>query len=335
MTRQMTVFTIATLSPAVLIALGAISGGVWVLAAFLYMILLSAVLDLAINAVLPDGTDAEFPGETALSVVLVAAHFGALALTLIALSGPMPLAEKAALFVAMGLFAGQISNSNAHELIHKRNRLLHRLGMWVYISLLYGHHTSTHVLIHHVAVATDGDPNSAPKGRSFYRFVPAAWGRTFRLGYQAEAQRLIRANRPKWRHPYVTYLLGAALCIALAGVIGNVWWYLALAAYAQVQLLLSDYIQHYGLRRKINDLGKAEPVANDHSWNSPHWLASAMMLNAPRHSDHHVSPMRSFGQLRQTDGPQWPYPLPVMATIALFPPLWRRVMHRQMRALGL
>jgi hypothetical protein len=45
--------------------------------------------------------------------------------------------------------------------------------------------------------------------------------------------------------------------------------------------------------------------------------------------------MRSFGQLRQTDGPQWPYPLPVMATIALFPPLWCRVMHRQMRALGL
>ena len=335
MTRLMALFTIATLSPAVLIGLGAVLGGVWAWAAFFYMILLSAILDMAVAYVLPDGEDGEFPSVDILSVVLVGAHFGALALTLLALTHDIPLLDKAMVFIAMGLFAGQVSNSNAHELIHRSSRSLRRLGMWVYISMLYGHHTSTHVLIHHVAVATDGDPNSAPRGMSFYRFIPAAWLRTFRLGYRAEKMRLTRAGRPIWRHPYVTYAAGALACLIAAWAMGALGWYIALAAYAQIQLLLSDYIQHYGLRRAMRDTGRPEPVGNQHSWNSPHWFSSAMMLNAPRHSDHHVSPMRTYASLRMTDGPVWPYPLPVMATIALFPPLWRRVMHRQMRALDI
>ncbi len=46
---------------------------------------------------------------------------------------------------------------------------------------------------------------------------------------------------------------------------------LALAAYAQMQLLLSDYVQHYGLRRKTSENGKPEPVGPQHSWNAPAW----------------------------------------------------------------
>jgi alkane 1-monooxygenase len=91
--------------------------------------------------------------------------------------------------------------------------------------------------------------------------------------------------------------------------------------------MLSDYVQHYGLSRRIMADGKPEPVGSRHSWNAPHLMSSALMLNAPRHSDHHANPARPFPALRLEDNmPMLPRSLPVMACVALFPRLWRRVM---------
>ena len=98
-------------------------------------------------------------------------------------------------------------------------------------------------------------------------------------------------------------------------------------------------MQHYGLRRKISetdaDGGKPEPVRAAHSWNSPQLWSSAMMLNAPRHSDHHQHPMRPYPALTlDSRMPVLPHALPVMAVIALWPPLWRRVMDPRVEALN-
>ena len=138
-------------------------------------------------------------------------------------------------------------------------------------------------------------------------------------------------------HPYIWYLTGAILLVAtalaLAGA-GGVLTLLAIASYAQVQVLLSDYVQHYGLRRSVDDQGKPEPVGPQHSWNAPHFGSSAMMLNAPRHSDHHQNPLRPYPALRlDANMPVLPYSVPVMAVIALCPPLWRRIMDPRLDAL--
>jgi len=58
-------------------------------------------------------------------------------------------------------------------------------------------------------------------------------------------------------------LLGA-LAFAWGGIT-TALAYIALAAYAQSQLLLSDYVQHYGLTRKTTG-AKPEPVGPSHSW---------------------------------------------------------------------
>ena len=61
-----------------------------------------------------------------------------------------------------------------------------------------------------------------------------------------------------------------------------------------------------------------------------------MMLNAPRHADHHVHPARPYPELRLSpDGraPLLPYSLPVMATLALVPPLWHKVMDKRLSRL--
>ncbi|RYG90900.1 alkane 1-monooxygenase [Loktanella sp. IMCC34160] len=334
----MILFSVASLTPAALIALATLSGGGWALALLAYMAVFVPLLDLLVAGVTPPAEAEEFPAANALSVALALAHFAGLALAVWALSGPMlTLLEKVALFAGAGLWFGQVSNSNAHELIHRGGRALHRLGVAVYVSLLFGHHASAHVLVHHVRVATPDDPNSARLGEGFYRFALRAWIGSFRDGRRAETARMARAGRSMWRHPYLVYIGGALATCAIAIAIGGVGGLLALlclAGYAQMQLLMSDYVQHYGLSRVPRADGKPEPVGDRHSWNSPHWYSSALMLNAPRHSDHHARPARPYPALELTDGPQLPRSLPVMAVLALWPRKWRQVMDRRVAQLS-
>lgn len=321
-------FALATLTPALLIAMGAIWGGVWVIAAVVYLTGMTSLLDRLIKPKPPKSSDAN---GNAISVAIALTHFALIAVVVWALAGDhlRPLA-KLGIFFAAGLWLGQVSNANAHELIHRRTRGLHRLGMWVYITMLFGHHTSAHVLVHHRLVATPADPNTSRKGEGLYRYIIRAWLGSFQQGYAAEKARLSRIDRPAWRNPYVIYVGGAILCLWAAFSIGGgsaLLAYVGLCAYAQSQLLMSDYVQHYGLMRRQDADGKPEPVSARHSWNSPHWFSSALMLNATRHSDHHAHPTRHYPALILPDeAPMLPRPLPLMASIALIPPLWRKIM---------
>lgn len=326
----MSLFALATIIPVGLIGAAALFGGIWVWLALLYLTALSAGLDEAIHHITPPAPDIEFPVANALSVTLAIAHFVLMVLIIHTLAnGAAGMVTKTGLFIAAGLFFGQVSNANAHELIHRGHRNLHRLGKWVYISLLFGHHTSAHVLIHHRYVATREDPNTSRLGESYYRFVIRAWRGSFRKGLKAEAERHARINGNALGHPYFTYVGGSVLCVIIAAIIGGgtgVITYIALASFATSQLLLSDYVQHYGLMRQTIG-GRPEPVGVRHSWNSPHWFSSSIMLNAPRHSDHHAHPSIPYPSLGIPEGaPMLPRSLPAMATLALFPRRWRRVM---------
>ncbi|MDX8347751.1 alkane 1-monooxygenase [Cognatiyoonia sp. IB215446] len=324
----MPLFAVATLLPAALIGIGAMMGGAWIALAVISLTIVVTILDRAV----PDApAESVVSNETLLNITLAIVHLALLPLCVVALSGDwLGTTEKVGLFFAAGLYFGQVSNANAHELIHRPQRGLHRLGMWVYISLLFGHHTSAHVLVHHRHVATRSDPNTSRKGESLYRYIPRAWIGSFCAGYKAEAVRLGNIGRPAWRNPYVVYVGGAAALITLAFLLGGPAAgiaYIILAAYTQIQLLMSDYVQHYGLERPARPGGKPVPVGHEHSWNSPHFLSSALMLNATRHSDHHAHPSRAYPALSlPDDAPMLPKPLPLMASIALIPPLWRRMM---------
>lgn len=329
--------------PVIFMVLAMIFGGSWAMLAFLSVALLTAVMDEILPAHLA-GSDSPEVLEAAdrLSMALAGVHFLLLLLGVRALSMGPELGFWATmfLFVALGHFFGQVSNSNAHELIHRSDKLLFNIGKWVYISLLFGHHTSAHVLIHHRYVATPQDPNSAPLGESFWQFFPRAWKGAFTEGLKAENARLHhRDGRVNpLIHPYSQYLGGAVLMLLLAFLIGGwkgVLVLLALSAFAQMQLMLSDYVQHYGLQRRVLENGRFEPTGPMHSWNSPHFYSSHLMLNAPRHSDHHKNPMRPWPALEITPGamPILPRSLPTMATLALFPRRWFKVMDKRVLAL--
>ena len=331
-------FALSTLAPVALLSLGALFGGLWAVAGFLYMTVLAYGFDQLVSLARdPADPEAEFPDANALSTILALSHFAMMPLAVWALSvGPFALWERVFMFFGFGLFFGQVSNSNAHELIHRSDRTLRRLGTWVYITLLFGHHATAHVRVHHRYAASAQDPNSAPLGMSYYRFLPRAWIGSFKAGLREENTLRARASATDL-HPYALYLGGAVICLFIAFQIGGmlgIFKYILLAGYASSQLMLSDYVQHYGLRRTEVSEGKYEPVGPAHSWNSPQWFTSFLMLNAPRHSDHHAHPMKPYIALELSDDmPRLPRSLPAMATLALIPPLWFKVMDKRVARL--
>ena len=330
----MMLFALASLAPLGLFGVGIWWGGLWLLAGLGYMTVLAALLDQISGLYLGDAPEgAEFPAADAL---LVALGLGSLALMpaavwAIAGDSGLPIWGRAAVFLGAGLWFGQVANPTAHELIHRSNRWLFRLGGLVYCALLFGHHTSAHRLVHHRHAASADDPNTARSGEGYYAFLLRAWLGSFRLGLAAETA--LRKRSAKGVHPYVVYVGMAGACLALGGLIAGwagVLAWAALAFHAQSQLMLSDYVQHYGLMRQRRADGRLEPVSARHSWNAPHWFSSSMMLNAPRHSDHHAHPQRPYPALRlpaETDAPRLPWPLPMACMIALCPPLWKRAIR--------
>lgn len=331
-------FALASLVLVALLLAACLAGGPWPAAALVYVTLFVWLMDrLTVAAAIRDDA-AALRFARVLTTTLGLAHLGLLPLAVWAVVRAPWLGPVQALLVALavGLFAGQVAHPTAHELIHASGRMRRRLGVAVYASLLFGHHVSAHLRVHHVWVATDRDPNSARPGEGFYRFWPRAWVGSYLAGFNAETAARARAATARGLHPYIVHaggaLLALALAAALAGGRGAAVW-LGIAVYAQMQILLADYVQHYGLRRRTGTDGRPEPAGAEHSWNAPHWYSSALMLNAPRHSDHHQNPARAFVQLRLDPArmPVLPYSLPTMAVLALVPPLWRRAMDRRAR----
>ena len=327
-------FMIASMLPAVLIALGAIWGAPFSAAA----VALITVVVLGLDRVVLRAPKPEEADGHALIFALAVLHVLLLYLCIWAVGrASFSVTDKLLLLIAAGLYLGQVGNSNAHELIHRSNRISRRLGMVFYASLLNGHHVSAHRLVHHVHVATPKDPNSARLGMGFWKFYLRGSAGAFRKGYAAESK--LRAGRSAVKHPYVIYGCLSAASVGAAAALSGWLGVLGLgliAGHAHLQLYLSDYVQHYGLTRRQRPDGTYEPIGPAHSWNAPQWCSGAMMLNAPRHSDHHAHPGRAFPQLGITSDtmPILPHALPVMAVIALFPPLWRSVMNDRAASWG-
>ena len=337
----MFLFQFATLAPLVLLMLGNLLGGLWALAGVVMITVFTWAADhLMRRAADQSGNPDEFPTGNALAVTLALIMLAGLVLGVRAIAGDsgFGIATRMLLLIGWGLALGQIGHPTAHELIHRPARWMRALGRALYAAVLMGHHASSHLRVHHLHVGTGDDPASAPLGMGFWRYAPRAWAGSFMAGLRAETALRARSATalPVWSHPYLWHIAGAFLALLLAYALAGWGGFAALvgiATYAQLQILLSDYIQHYGLRRAVMADGRLEPVGPHHSWNAPQLWSSAMMLNAPRHSDHHANPARPYPGLRlENEMPVLPRAVPVMAVAALYPPLWRRMMDRRAQA---
>ena len=101
------------------------------------------------------------------------------------------------------------------------------------------------------------------------------------------------------------------------------------------QLETVNYIEHYGLLRKMNEHGRYEKVKRNHSWNSDHQVGQVLLFNLSRHSDHHYNGAKHYQLLKTVpESPQMPTGYPGMMLLSFFPPLWFMVMNKKVKNLA-
>lgn len=248
--------------------------------------------------------------------------------------------EKALLFFGVGVMSGTVGITYAHELAHQKNAAERWLGDLLLATVLYSHFRSEHLHVHHAWVGTPRDAVTARYNEGFHRFLWRVLRECPQSAWRVEAGRLARRGLPLWHrsNPFWRYAALQAAALALAFALGG-WVGLGLfllqAGVAIWQLELANYVEHYGLTRRHLGEGRYEHVLPRHSWNAAHRVSNWLLINLQRHSDHHYKPDRRFPLLQtysEEEAPQLPYGYPLMTTLAMIPPLWRRAMNPRVRA---
>lgn len=247
-------------------------------------------------------------------------------------------AELCGLILSLGVINGAGGINIAHELMHRKQGV-YRAGAEILMTIVsYTHFCVEHILGHHRFVATPEDPATSRLGESVYRFYP----RTV-LGSVASAWRLERERCAKkgiaWyslrdrRTRYLLVLAGvyAGLLFGIGAFAAAMFAVQGVIAFSLLEVI--NYIEHYGLQRRKLDSGRYERVRPEHSWNSAHLVSNLYLFNLARHSDHHYLASREYDRLRHHESaPQLPTGYAGMVILALFPPLWFRVMDHRVEA---
>ena len=240
--------------------------------------------------------------------------------------------------LSCGIVSAILAINVGHELIHKRNRIENWGGGLLYASVLYPGFKVEHVRGHHVSVSTPEDPSSARYGQSLYAFLPHAYKHNFLNAWKLEAERLRRRGLPAlhWRNELIWWnAISALLVVSFALAFGwlGLVFYLGVSWMSFTTLEIINYVEHYGLHRRLLDDGKYERTTPAHSWNSNYLLTNMGLFHLQRHSDHHAFPGRRYQVLRHYDeSPQLPTGYAGMYVLALVPPLWFRVMNPRVKA---
>ena len=279
------------------------------------------------------------PWFRALTLLALPAHLATLAFAMawFARAGLGP-AGMLGWLLSQGVVGGILAINTAHELIHKPGRLEPAVGGLLLSSVGYHGFKIEHIRGHHVHVSTPLDASSARYGQSLWDFMPRALWRNTRNAWALEAQRLRGRGLPWWS-PRNELLGWTAVWLALAAAsfawlgVAGLAFFLLQGLFAAGSLEVINYIEHYGLERRLQDDGRYERTTHLHSWNSDFALSNLMLFQLQRHSDHHAFPKRRYAVLRHhADSPQLPGGYSAMFVLALVPPLWRRVIDPRVDA---
>ena len=243
--------------------------------------------------------------------------------------------EKIGLMTAFGMTCGALGINAAHELGHRSTWYEQLMSKILLATTQYMHFFIEHNRGHHKNVSTDEDPASARYGETVYGFFVRSIRDSWLSAWHLEGKRLAATKQGFWSlHNEMLRFQIIQLSILVAILVIFDWqvllFYLGGATIGFLLLETVNYIEHYGLRRKKITDGRYERTLPIHSWNSNHSLGRILLLEVTRHSDHHYLANRKYQVLRHFDeSPQMPTGYPGMMLLSLIPPLWFKVMHRQ------
>jgi alkane 1-monooxygenase len=242
--------------------------------------------------------------------------------------------------LSMGLLCGVFGINVAHELGHRVNRFEQLLAKALLLTSQYIHFFIEHNKGHHKHVATPDDPSSARLNESVFLFYPRTLIFSYLSAWKIANKEMTKRGLSAfhWKNDMLqAQLVQAGFLVLIYAFFGwKILLYYAGAAFIGMLLLeCVNYIEHYGLSRKLSESGAYERAMPEHSWNSNHPIGRLMLFELSRHSDHHYLASRKYQVLRHHEkAPQMPTGYPGMMVLAHFPPLWFRIMRKQINKYG-
>lgn len=236
--------------------------------------------------------------------------------------------EILGLILSTGILLGSNGINVAHELGHKSSSLAKFASKALLLPSLYMHFIIEHNRGHHVHIATPLDPATSRLNEYIYTF----WFRSITGGYlsawRLEAKRLTKDESSvySYKNEMIRFAFFQVLYLGLVYYFFGLFIMACLIFVALISVLLLEsinYVEHYGLVRRLNPSGRYEPVTSIHSWNSDHEVGRILLYELTRHSDHHYKANKKYQILEHyDDSPQLPFGYPGSILLALFPPLW-------------
>ena len=331
-------------TPLILIAsssLGLLINPSWSVSPFIWVFILVPIIDLVLPYLSKKDLDLKenvlhnFSILIILPCILFLLVFGLIVVS----DSSISILAAAALGAAVGMSGGSIGITTAHELIHRQNKYMRGIGVLLLVLCCYGHFRIEHVYGHHKHVATKEDPATARRGENFYFYfircvinsVISSWNIEKNILDKKNINTLSLQNR--MLHYFVLEIIFLFIAFFVAGINGLV--FVIFHSFVSITLLeLVNYIQHYGLERKMQN-GKYERFTDHHSWNSRHISANWSTFNLGLHAEHHQSASKHYPLLSQEEKIiEMPANYSIMLIMALMPPLWFFVMNRKLASLN-
>jgi len=306
-------------------------GGWWGLLPWGVVFGLIALIELF----LPEHTDNRHDEDEALPsgilVLHLIAHYGLLSYwAILFVQGRYQPWEALLSAMAIGFNAGASGIVIAHEMLHRKGAFWQFGAKALLAAAGNPYFYVTHVRMHHRYVGTELDYSSARRGESFYAFLGRTVAGQIRWAWNAEKERLTRKGLGVWsvQNYFLQVLGGSLLLLGAFWGAGGLWGaaaFILQALIANFLLEYVNYIEHYGLARRVE-----EPIRPWHSWESNKYFSRFFLVDLSRHADHHLHGAKPYHTLNALEkAPRLPTGYAGMLYLALIPPLWHAVMDKR------
>ncbi|MBT6332096.1 MAG: fatty acid desaturase, partial [Gammaproteobacteria bacterium] len=181
------------------------------------------------------------------------------------------------IFIGIGIIYG-------HELSHTKGFgfVISRMMMGLSGS---AHFCYAHVYNHHLELASEDDPATAPRGRTIYGHYPLSYLGQSKFLFNMEKERLARMGigfiswQNRWIRGYLLAVPSVALFFAAGGWVGMavlaiIW------GISNFELEALNYLEHYGLIRV-----KDQPIDYRHNWDNSTAFTSWFFIEIGRQAD--------------------------------------------------
>lgn len=214
----------------------------------------------------------------------------------------------------------------AHELLHRRGTLHRWLGR--VLAACGGHfHLVEEHWVHHARAGGAHDRDVPRIDESVFAYAARRYLASFSLALDWERSAMAPTRARRRLGMIATSVLvtaTTAITFYLIAGLDGINFYLLTALGTSFTLQAITYVQHWGL----NDELGAAPSRIGYSWEDRCPVQAWVTLNHAFHGHHHLQPSLAFHQLHALPrSPKLPASYPVMLTIALLPPVYKRLME--------